>query len=282
MGDGDWLAFDADFGDGGVRDVLLQHSGGAQGAFSALVQVRLDSPTAPVLGSAAVSHTGGWEAFRATPFNVTDVTGRHRVYITVESGVPDDVLRIASLRFRRIAPSVEDMRRLDGKTVAFLLTDGFEDSELTSPWNTVVEAGGTAHLIAPEQGTVTGKKGHVQDVDRVVSDVDPSTYDALVLPGGTGNADALRLDEDAVAFTRHFGREAKPVAVICHGAWILTDADVLDGRRMTSFPSLRTDLRNAGATWVDEEVVVDGWLVSSRTPADLAAFTREMTEAIAG
>ena len=173
------------------------------------------------------------------------------------------------------------MRRLDGKTVAFLLTDGFEDSELTSPWNTVVEAGGTAHLIAPEPGTVSGKKGHVQDVDRVVSEVGPATYDALVLPGGTGNADALRMDQDAVAFTRHFGQEAKPVAVICHGAWILTDADVLDGRRMTSFPSLRTDLRNAGATWVDEEVVVDGWLVSSRTPADLAAFTREMTEAIA-
>ena len=173
------------------------------------------------------------------------------------------------------------MRRLDGKTVAFLLTDGFEDSELTSPWNTVVEAGGTAHLIAPEPGTVSGKKGHVQDVDRVVSEVDPATYDALVLPGGTGNADALRMDQDAVAFTRHFGQEAKTVAVICHGAWILTDADVLDGRRMTSFPSLRTDLRNAGATWVDEEVVVDGWLVSSRTPADLAAFTREMAEAIA-
>lgn len=172
------------------------------------------------------------------------------------------------------------MKRLDGKTVAFLLTDGFEDSELTSPWNTVVEAGGTAHLIAPEKGTVTGKKGHTQDVDRVMSEVDPASYDALVLPGGTGNADHLRMDEDAVAFARHFGTEGKPVAVICHGAWILTDADVLAGRRMTSYPSLKTDLRNAGATWVDEEVVVDSWLVSSRTPADLDAFNREMTEVI--
>ncbi|WP_010147543.1 type 1 glutamine amidotransferase domain-containing protein [Serinicoccus profundi] len=169
------------------------------------------------------------------------------------------------------------MATLEGKKIAFLLTDGFEDSELTSPWNTVVEAGGTAHLIAPESGSVTGKKGHTQDVDLVVSEVDPADYDALVLPGGTGNADALRMDADAVAFARHFGQQAKPVSVICHGAWILTDADVLDGRRMTSYPSLQTDLRNAGATWVDEEVVVDTWLVSSRTPADLAAFNREMT-----
>ncbi|MFK5583783.1 MULTISPECIES: type 1 glutamine amidotransferase domain-containing protein [unclassified Serinicoccus] len=174
------------------------------------------------------------------------------------------------------------MASLDGKTVAFLLTDGFEDSELTSPWNTVVEAGGTAHLLAPSEGTVTGKNGHTQDVDVVVGDADPASYDALVLPGGTGNADALRLDEDAVAFTRHFGAQTKPVSVICHGAWILTDADVLGGRRMTSFPSLRTDLRNAGATWVDEEVVVDQWLVSSRTPDDLPAFNREMVAAIQG
>lgn len=172
------------------------------------------------------------------------------------------------------------MARLDGKTVAFLLTDGFEDSELTSPWNTVVEAGGTAHLLAPAAGKVTGKKGHVQDVDSVIGEVAGSDYDALVLPGGTGNADALRMNQDAVAFTRHFGQAPKPVAVICHGAWILTDADVLSGRRMTSFPSLRTDLRNAGATWVDEEVVVDQWLVSSRTPADLAAFNREMVALI--
>ncbi|WP_134773599.1 type 1 glutamine amidotransferase domain-containing protein [Ornithinimicrobium flavum] len=172
-------------------------------------------------------------------------------------------------------------QRLTGKKVAFLLTDGFEDSELTSPWNTVVEAGGTAHLLAPAQGQVEGKNGHTQDVDRVVSAADPGEYDALVLPGGTGNADKLRMDEDAVAFARHFGSEGKPIAVICHGAWILTDADVLRGRTLTSYPSLRTDLRNAGATWVDEEVHVDGALVSSRTPDDLPAFNRELVEAFA-
>ncbi|WP_066634854.1 type 1 glutamine amidotransferase domain-containing protein [Serinicoccus hydrothermalis] len=171
------------------------------------------------------------------------------------------------------------MGQLDGRKVAFLATDGFEDSELTSPWNTVVESGGTAHLLSPEAGSVSGKNGHTQDVDVVVGDADPADYDALVLPGGTGNADHLRMDAGAVAFARHFGEQAKPVAVICHGAWILTDADVLDGRRMTSFPSLQTDLRNAGATWVDEEVVVDSWLVSSRTPADLSAFNRELVQA---
>ena len=167
-------------------------------------------------------------------------------------------------------------QRLNGKTIAFLLTDGFEDSELTSPWEAVVEAGGTAHLIAPGSGSVEGKKGHTQDVDRTAADADPASYDALVLPGGTGNADKLRMDEDAVAFTRHFGADGKPIAVICHGAWIMTDAEILQGRTMTSFPSLKTDLRNAGATWVDEEVVVDGTLVSSRTPKDLPAFNREL------
>ncbi|WP_130013688.1 type 1 glutamine amidotransferase domain-containing protein [Serinicoccus sediminis] len=174
------------------------------------------------------------------------------------------------------------MASLDGKTVAFLLTDDFEDSELTSPWDAVVEAGGTAHLISLEAGSVTGKNGHTQDVDLVVTDADPASYDALVLPGGVGNADNLRMNDDAVAFARHFGEQDKPVSVICHGAWILTDAGVLQGRTMTSFPSLQTDLRNAGVTWKDEEVVVDGRLVSSRTPDDLPAFNREMVSAIGG
>ncbi|MFX0539345.1 type 1 glutamine amidotransferase domain-containing protein [Ornithinimicrobium sp. Y1847] len=172
-------------------------------------------------------------------------------------------------------------QRLNGKTIAFLATDGFEDSELTSPWNTVTEAGGTAHLIGPEKGSIEGKNGHTQDVDHAVGDVDPADYDALVLPGGTANADKIRMDEGAVAFTRHFGTEGKPIAVICHGAWIMADADILKGRRMTSYASLKTDLRNAGATWVDEEVVVDGGVVSSRTPADLEAFNRELVEAFA-
>lgn len=171
---------------------------------------------------------------------------------------------------------------LTGKTIAFLLTDGFEDSELTSPWEAVTEAGGTAHLIAPKSGSVEGKKGHTQDVDATVADADPSSYDALVLPGGTGNADALRQEEDAVAFAKHFGTEDKPIAVICHGGWILTDADVVKGRKMTSYRSLKTDLSNAGASWSDEEVVVDGTLVSSRTPDDLPAFNREMLKAFSG
>ncbi|WP_122261591.1 type 1 glutamine amidotransferase domain-containing protein [Ornithinimicrobium cerasi] len=173
------------------------------------------------------------------------------------------------------------MARLEGKNVAFVLTDGFEDSELTSPWEAVVEAGGTPHLVSPASGSVRGKNGHTQQVDVPASSASPDDYDALVLPGGTGNADKIRMDEDAVALTRAIVGAGKPVAVICHGAWILTEADAVRGRRMTSYPSLRTDLRNAGADWVDEEVVVDGGLVSSRTPDDLPAFNRELVAAFA-
>ena len=173
------------------------------------------------------------------------------------------------------------MPDLTGKTVAFLLTDGYEDSELTSPWEAVEKAGATAELIAPKVGEVEGKKGHTQSVDRTSADADASAFDALVLPGGVVNADDLRLDEAAVAFSRAFFDAGKPVAVICHGGWILTDADVLRGRTMTSYKSLRTDLTNAGATWVDEEVVVDDGLVSSRTPDDLPAFNAKLVEEIA-
>ncbi|WP_166865594.1 type 1 glutamine amidotransferase domain-containing protein [Salinibacterium sp. ZJ70] len=173
------------------------------------------------------------------------------------------------------------MTHLTGKTVAFLLTDGFEDSELTHPWEAVTEHGATAVLVSPESGEITGKNGHTQNVDRQVSDVVSSSFDALVLPGGVVNADHLRMDDDAVAFARGFFEEHKPVGVICHGAWILADADVLDGRTITSYPSLKTDLRNAGAEWVDEEVVVDAGLVSSRTPDDLPAFSAKVVEEIA-
>lgn len=168
-----------------------------------------------------------------------------------------------------------------GRTVAFLLTDGFEDSELTSPWQAVVDAGGSATLVAPASGTVEGKKGHSQDVDLLAAEASSSDFDALVLPGGVVNADHLRMDADAVAFTKGFFEQGKPVAVICHGAWILTDADVLTGRTLTSYPSLRTDLVNAGAQWVDEEVVVDAGLVSSRTPEDLPAFNAKLVEEVA-
>lgn len=173
------------------------------------------------------------------------------------------------------------MTTLDTKRVAFLLTNDFEDSELTSPWGAVTEAGGTASLVSPESGSVTGKNGHEQVVDVTSSEARAADFDALVLPGGVGNSDLLRLDADSVSFARDFFEAHKPVAAICHGAWILTDAKVLDGRTLTSFPSLKTDLINAGATWVDEEVHVDQGLVSSRTPDDLPAFNAKLVEEVA-
>ena len=173
------------------------------------------------------------------------------------------------------------MSAFEGKFVAFLLTDGYEDSELTSPWDAVTGAGARATLVAPEPGEVEGKKGHRAKVDLVTSEADEKDYDALVLPGGVVNADHLRLDQAAVALTRAFFAAGKPVGVICHGGWILTDADVLQGRTLTSYPSLRTDLVNAGAEWVDQEVVVDQGLVSSRTPDDLPAFNAKLLEEFA-
>lgn len=169
---------------------------------------------------------------------------------------------------------------ITGKKVAFLLTDGYEDSELTSPWEAVTAAGGVATLVSPTDGSVTGKNGHSQSVDAAASGADAGDYDALVLPGGVVNADDLRLDADSVAFAKAFFEQHKPVGVICHGGWILTDAGVLDGRTITSYASLQTDLRNAGADWVDEEVVVDQGLVSSRTPDDLPAFNAKLVEEI--
>jgi protease I len=169
---------------------------------------------------------------------------------------------------------------LSGKKVAFLLTDGFEDSELTSPWQAVTDAGASAVLIAPKIGTLPGKNGHTQDVDVRAGDASPSQFDALVLPGGVVNADHLRMDADSVSLARAFFEDHKPVGVICHGGWLLIEADVVRGRELTSYPSLKTDLINAGANWVDEEVVVDSGLVSSRTPDDLPAFNAKLVEEI--
>lgn len=171
--------------------------------------------------------------------------------------------------------------RLDGKRVAFLLTDGYEDSELTAPWEAVTSAGAQAVLVSPTAGTVHGKKGHSQQVDLPVGDADPGQFDALVLPGGVVNADHLRLDERSIGFAASFFVDHKPVGVICHGAWILIEAGVVAGRTLTSYPSLRTDLINAGATWVDAECEVDAGLVSSRTPDDLPAFCAKVVEEIA-
>ncbi|UFU05472.1 type 1 glutamine amidotransferase domain-containing protein [Ruania halotolerans] len=172
------------------------------------------------------------------------------------------------------------MTTLTNAKVAFLATDGYEDSELTSPWEAVTSEGAQAVLVSPSSGSIAGKNGHEQQVDLSAADADAGEFAALVLPGGVVNADHLRMDEAAVAFTRAFFAQHKPVAVICHGAWILTDAEVLDGRTLTSYPSLRTDLKNAGATWVDEEVVVDQGMVSSRTPDDLPAFNAKLIEEI--
>ena len=169
---------------------------------------------------------------------------------------------------------------LSGKRIAFLLTDGYEDSELSSPWQAVTDAGATAVLVSPATESVTGKKGHSQYVDLAVTEAKAADFDALVLPGGVVNADHLRLDEDAIAFTRDFFAAHKPVSAICHAAWILIEAGVARGRTLTSYPSLKTDLINAGATWVDEEVVVDQGLVSSRTPADLPAFNAKVIEEV--
>ncbi|MCA9739676.1 MAG: type 1 glutamine amidotransferase [Gemmatimonadetes bacterium] len=174
--------------------------------------------------------------------------------------------------------------RLSGKTVAVLATDGFEESELIEPVKRLREAGARVEIVSiprSEQRIRGWKDGnwstHV-DVDTTVGETDPARYEALVLPGGVMNPDKLRMDEDAVEFVRGFFEAGKPVAAICHGPWLLAEADVLDGRTVTSWPSLRTDLENAGATWVDREVVVDQGLVTSRNPSDLPAFTDKMVE----
>jgi protease I len=179
------------------------------------------------------------------------------------------------------------MTDLKGCTIAFLVApEGIEQVELTDPWAAVENAGGSPKLLSIESGEVQAyhhlDKGDTFAVDAVVGDADPASYDGLVLPGGVANPDALRMDEDAVSFVKEFVGAGKPVAAICHAPWTLAEADVVRGRRMTSWPSLQTDLRNAGADWVDEEVVVDGNLVTSRKPDDLPAFNEAMLELFAG
>jgi protease I len=175
---------------------------------------------------------------------------------------------------------------LQGKRVAFLMAnEGVEQVELTEPLRAVREAGAEAELLAPEAGEIQGfnhlDKGDRFDVDEVVGEADPEGFDALVLPGGVANPDQLRTKPEAVEFVRSFFEAGKPVAAICHGPWTLIEADVVRGRTLTSWPSLRTDLRNAGADWVDEEVHVDRGLVTSRKPDDLEAFCSKAVEEIA-
>lgn len=179
------------------------------------------------------------------------------------------------------------MADLNGKTIAFLVApEGTEQVELTEPWAAVEKAGGTPRLVSTVRGRVQAfnhlDAADTFDVDAVVADADVASYDGLVLPGGVANPDSLRMDQDAVAFVKGFFEADKPVAAICHAPWTLIEADVVTGRRLTSWPSLRTDLRNAGAEWVDAGVVVDGRLVTSRKPDDLPAFTEAAVEQFGG
>ncbi|WP_417356349.1 type 1 glutamine amidotransferase domain-containing protein [Flavobacterium sp.] len=170
------------------------------------------------------------------------------------------------------------------KRVAILATNGFEESELQSPKEYLEEQGWTAEIVSPESGTIkswtNGNWGKDFKVDRTVSEASASDYHALVLPGGVINPDLLRRDKKAVQLIKDFFEQKKPVAAICHGPQMLIEADVVDGRKITSFSSVKTDLINAGAEWVDEEVVVDNGLVTSRTPNDLPAFNKKMVEEI--
>jgi protease I len=173
---------------------------------------------------------------------------------------------------------------LNGMKVAVLATDGVEQVELDRPWQALEEAGAEPELVSLEAGEITAydhiDKADSKKVDAVVSSADPDDYAALVLPGGVVNGDFVRADADAVAFVKAFFDAGKPVAAICHAPWTLVEADVVDGRKLTSWPSLQTDIRNAGGNWVDEEVVVDQGLVTSRKPDDLPAFKAKMVEEI--
>lgn len=174
---------------------------------------------------------------------------------------------------------------LAGKRVAIVATDGFEQSELAEPRRALEVAGAKTEIISLRAGSIRGWKeknwGDTFTVDRTVGQANPDDYDALVLPGGVMNPDKLRTDQDAVAFVRAFFDKNKPVGAICHGPWTLINAGVAQGRMMTSWPSLRQDLINAGARWTDEQVVVDRGLVTSRKPDDIPAFNRKLVEEIA-
>jgi protease I len=177
------------------------------------------------------------------------------------------------------------MKQLDEIKVAILVADGFEQVELERPREALENAGAIAHIVSPAEGKVKGWQ-HVEwgdefPVDVALADADPADYDALLLPGGVMNPDKLRRDETALAFVRHFFEAGKPVAAICHAPWTLVDAGVVEGRAMTSYHTIQTDLKNAGARWVDREVVVDNGLVTSRKPDDIPAFNEKMIEEFA-
>ena len=175
--------------------------------------------------------------------------------------------------------------KLTGKKIAILATDGFEQVELTEPKKALESAGATTEVISPKSGEIKGWKfkewGDTVKVDKTLDQARPSDYDALVLPGGVINPDHLRTEPKAVQFVKEFAQSGKPVAAICHGPWTLVEAGVVRGKTMTSWPSVKTDLKNAGANWVDEQVVVDGTFVTSRKPDDIPAFSQKIIEMVA-
>lgn len=179
-----------------------------------------------------------------------------------------------------------DASPLSGKKIAILATDGFEQAELTEPKKNLEAAGAQCDVLSIKAGKIKGWDktdwGETVKVDRLVSEARVNDYDALVLPGGQINPDKLRMDESAVNFVREFANSNKPVAAICHGPWTLIEAGVVKGRTMTSWPSVHTDLMNAGANWVDQEAVTDGNFITSRKPEDIPAFCRTLTEALSG
>jgi len=178
------------------------------------------------------------------------------------------------------------MENLQGKKVAILVTDGFEQVELTEPRKALDQAGAKTEVVSPAQGQVKGwnhtEWGDKLPVDVPLQQAKPENYDALLLPGGVMNPDHLRMNPEAVRFVKHFVDAGKPIAAICHGPWTLIEAGAVKGKKMTSWPSLQTDLKNAGANWVDQQVVHDGNLVTSRKPDDIPAFNQEMVKMFAG
>ena len=176
-------------------------------------------------------------------------------------------------------------QNLNGKRVAILVEDGFEQIELTSPKQALEQAGAKAEIVSPKHDRVKGwdhtNWGQEFPVDIPLEQANPNNYDALLVPGGVKNPDKLRMNEQAVQFVRNFFEQNKPIASICHGPWMLVEADIARGRKLTSYPSIKTDVKNAGGNWVDQEVVVDQGIVTSRSPADLPAFNQKVIEEFA-